>query len=354
MMKRATVITATVVLLLGLLTSLSCLGTTKAELIGTAVAETLTAIAVTQTPKVALVSFHGRHVTAAGAGGGWLLRQEQDLSDCGWFTLHYLDDGKVALMTCHDRYVTAPKTGATRSDWRLWQESELDDCGQFVLYDLGGDDVALETCAGNVLTAGDGAWPGALAWAVVAETDTILDWERFKMSQPYTLLQSMVVNFDSCTGVTKLGGQMGAAYDPSSSDMLVVSYVPEEGRGCVARLEYDIDGWSAFWIRLQGADLSPYSQLVFDVKADPQENVPRRVKIELKRAGGQEVSIRYIEGITTDWQTMSVNLGDLESTGYTDPLSSFTDMEELLFTFGANESGRTGIIYLDNITLRRE
>jgi hypothetical protein len=102
-------------------------------------------------------------------------------------------------------------------------------------------------------------------------------------------------------------------------------------------------------IRLQDADLSPYSQLVFDVKADPQENVPGQVKIELKRADGQEVSIRYIEGITTDWQTMSVNLIDFGGS-----LSSFTDMEDLLFTFGANESGRTGVIYLDNITLWRE
>jgi hypothetical protein len=349
MMKRTTFITATVVLLLGLLTSLSCLGTTKPELIGTAVAETLTAIAVTPSPKVALLSFHGRYVTAAGAGDGWLLRQKPDLSPCGWFTLHYLDDGKVALITCHDRYVTAPQTGATRADWLLWQASELGDCGQFVLYDLGRDGVAFETCAEKLFTAGDGNWGPGLEWSIVAETNVLDDWECFTVLQAYTP-PPVIADFDSCTDQ----GGPWEAIQPSPDSSLVVSYVRGDRPGCVARLEYDVDDWSAFLIRLQDADLSPYSQLVFDVKADPQENVPSRVKIELKRAGGQEVSIQYIEGITTDWQTMSVTLSDFESTGYTDPLSSFTDMEDLLFTFGANESGRTGVIYLDNITLRRE
>jgi hypothetical protein len=162
----------------------------------------------------------------------------------------------------------------------------------------------------------------------------------------------VIVDFDSCSGVTEQGGAMGAAYDPSSGDKLVESYVQEAERGCIARLEYEIAGWSAFWIQLQGADLSPYSQLVFDIKADSQENVPGRVKIELKRAGGQEVSILYISEITTDWQTMNVNLKDFGPTGYTSVLSSFTGMEELVFTFEASQSGKTGVIYLDNIALR--
>ena len=348
-MKRATVITATVVLLLGLLTSLGCLGTPKAELIGTAVTETLAAMAATPSPKVALQSFHGRYVTAAGAGDGWLLRQKSDLSPCEWFTLHYLDDGKVALMTCYDRYVTAPKTCATRSDCRLWQESELDDCGRFVLHDLGRYGVAFETCGDKLFTAGDGNWEPGLEWSIVAETDVLDDWECFTVLQAYTP-PPVIADFDSCTDQ----GEPWEAIQPSPDNSLVVSYMWEDGLGCIARLEYDIDNWSAFLIRLHDADLSPYSQLVFDIKADPQENIPGRVKIELKRAGGQEISIQYIEGITTDWQTIIVNLSDLESTGYTDPLSSFTDMEELLFTFGANESGRRGVIYLDNITLRRE
>jgi len=168
---------------------------------------------------------------------------------------------------------------------------------------------------------------------------------------PALLPEFVIADFDNCSGATKQEGGMGAAYDPASGDKLVESYVQEAGRGCIARLEYDVVGWSAFWIQLQGADFSSYSQLVFDIKADPQEKVPGRVKIELKRADGQEVSILYISGITTDWQTMSVNLRDF-GPSYANPLSSFTDMEELVFTFEASQSGKAGVIYLDNIALR--
>lgn len=168
---------------------------------------------------------------------------------------------------------------------------------------------------------------------------------------PALLPKFVIADFDNCRGGTKQEGAMGAAYDPPSGDKLVESYVQETERGCIARLEYNIVGWSAFWIQLQGADLSPYSQLVFDIKADPQKKVPGRVKIELKRAGGQEVSILYISGITTDWQTMSVNLKDF-GPSYGHPLSSFKDMKELVFTFEASQSGKTGVIYLDNLALR--
>jgi hypothetical protein len=295
--------------------------------------------------EVVFKSHHGQYVTAMGAGDGWSLKQEPELDNCGRFTQHHLANGKIALVTCYDRYVTAPDNGTTRWDWMLGQESELGKCGQFDLYDLGSDRVAFRTCAGKFFTAGDGGWPPGLEWSIIAETDNMDAWEIFTVLQPYT-----VAAFDRCIGVTDQEGLI-EAIPGSPGDELVVSYVQEAGRGCIARLEYDIVEWSAFWIQLQGADLSPYSQLVFDVKAD-SHNIPERVKIELKRAGGHEVSILDISGITTDWQTMSVNLSDFGPTSYAPPLSSFTDMEELLFTFDVERSGRTGVIYLDNIALR--
>jgi hypothetical protein len=195
-MKRASVIGKTIVLLLGLVTSMGC-GISATSLMATlepvvrstvgeeerlkfeaeletAVPTTLTAVAATQT--VALLSFHGRFVAASGGGGGWLLRQEPGLSECVWFTLHWLENGKVSLKTCHDRYVTAPETGTTRADWMLWQEPELTDCGQFVLRELS-DGVAFETCAGRFFTAGDGGWDPP--WSVGAATKVLLDWEIF-------------------------------------------------------------------------------------------------------------------------------------------------------------------------------
>lgn len=183
-----------VVLLLALLMSVSCIGTSRSELIDTPVAETLTAMPITRTaqatptatpaPKVALVSFHGRYVTALGEDDAWALKQEPELRECGMFTPYDLDNGKIALLTCHGRYVTAPRRGTTRWDWALWQDSALGDCGQFVPHDMEGDEVAFETCAGQFLTAGDGSWGSGLAWMVVAETDRIEDWEHFTLLQP--------------------------------------------------------------------------------------------------------------------------------------------------------------------------
>ena len=133
--------------------------------------------------KVAFKSAHGRYVTAMGADDDWSIRQETELNNCGWFTQHHLANGKIALVTCHDKYVTAPETGTERQDWMLGQESELSDCGQFDLYELGSNRGAFKTRAKKFFTAGDGNWPPPLQWSVVAETDILLDWEMFTMLQ---------------------------------------------------------------------------------------------------------------------------------------------------------------------------
>ncbi len=136
-------------------------------------------------PRAALLTFHGRYVIALGEGYDWVLRQDITPDDpCGWFTLSSQENGKVALLTCYNRYVTAAKTGTTRRDWLLQQESELGECGLFIIHELGNGEVAFETCAGNYFTAGDGNWPAGMQWSVVAETKARLDWERFTLQPP--------------------------------------------------------------------------------------------------------------------------------------------------------------------------
>jgi hypothetical protein len=135
--------------------------------------------------EIALKSFHDRYVTARWEEeNGWVLRQETELTECGWFTQHRLANGKIALETCDGQYVTAPRTGTERLDWMLGQESVLGDCGQFDLYDLGSDRVALKTCATRFVTAGDGNWPEELAWSLVGETYNMEAWEIFTVLQP--------------------------------------------------------------------------------------------------------------------------------------------------------------------------
>lgn len=155
----------------------------------------------------------------------------------------------------------------------------------------------------------------------------------------------VVAGFDGCTGTNDLGGAMGAAYN--TPDSLKESFVPEVDRGCVARIEYDITAWAAFWMKLQDADLTPYSRLFFDIRADATQGVPGSIKLELKR--DNEVSIQQVGNITDQWQTLSVKLADFRSAGYGSPLSSWQGLDELVFTFEAGPSGRQGLIFLDNL-----
>lgn len=132
--------------------------------------------------KIALKSVHGQYITAMGGDDDWVLGQDTGLGPCGWFTLQRYANGKISLVTCHDRYVTSPESGHDNADWLLGQEPELSDCGQFDLYELGGDRVAFRTCAGRFFTPGDYSWPG-LEWLVVAGTEMLDEWEKFTVLQ---------------------------------------------------------------------------------------------------------------------------------------------------------------------------
>ena len=130
------------------------------------------------TSTVILVSSHGRYVTAMADG---TLRQTQELTDCGRFTLRRLDDGMVAFKTCQERWVTAPLTAVTDLDWKVTQSPQLGDCGQFALHDLGRARVAFESCSGRWLTAvGDNGEPGLVGY-MIAQTYEMNTWEMFTM-----------------------------------------------------------------------------------------------------------------------------------------------------------------------------
>lgn len=161
----------------------------------------------------------------------------------------------------------------------------------------------------------------------------------------------VVADFDRCQRTNNLGGEMVPAYN--LPDSLTESYVEEAGRACVARLEFDISGWAAFWLKLQGADLRPYRTLRFDVRADPQPGIPGQMKIELKRSQGAEIGIVYVKDIGADWKTVRVDLADFRATGANPRLATLGGMEDLVFVFEAAKAGGKGVVYVDNIALER-
>jgi hypothetical protein len=155
-----------------------------------------------------------------------------------------------------------------------------------------------------------------------------------------------VADFDTCNSINNLGGEMGVAFNPP--DRLIETYIQEEGRGCIVQLSYQVVNWSSYWLKLQGIDLSSFDRLIFDIRS-AQPGLPEEIKIELKRAGGSEVSKIYLSGLTGEWQTVHLNLTDFGPADYASPFSSWSDIDELVFTFEANFSGSHGVIYLDNI-----
>ena len=160
-----------------------------------------------------------------------------------------------------------------------------------------------------------------------------------------------VADFDRCQPTNNLGGEMGIAYN--APDSLIVSYVEEAGRGCVARLDFDIADWSAFWLKLEDADLRPYQALSFDVRADPQPGFTGQMKVELKRREGTEIVILYVADIGPDWKTVRANLNDFRPTGTNPPLATRQGVEELVFVFEAAKAGGKGVVYVDNIAFQR-
>lgn len=188
--------------------------------------------------------------------------------------------------------------------------------------------------------------------------------QHYKLKVTYNQVL-MVADFNTCGPVNNLGGAMGAACPVTGCPLpnrLVESY--EEialppNRNCVVRLEYQIRDWVAFWLKLNKTDLSPDQRLYFDIRADATVGIPDAMKIELKRNCSmqgnsticREVSILYIGNIGTTFAHRSVNLSDFVGTGWpnTPPITNWTDIEELVFTFEASKSGREGLVFLDNI-----
>jgi murein DD-endopeptidase MepM/ murein hydrolase activator NlpD len=210
-----------------------------------------------------------------------------------------------------------------------------------------------------IVQANDIADPNLIIVGQVLEIPTGTDSDSSTATVFVPTESLLVADFDNCAGTNNLGGIMGAAFQ-EPGNRLTESYVLDTEQGCAARLEYEIKDWGAFWMKLQDARLTPFREsngfLTFDIRAD--EPIPNGVKIELKRfcapnAGCGELSVYYMTGITSDWQTRSVPLDGFGTTGWAATLSSWGALEELVFAFEAYNSGNNGTVYLDNITFVR-
>jgi len=180
----------------------------------------------------------------------------------------------------------------------------------------------------------------------------------------------LVANFDDNSETNKfnaLGGEMGGASDDKTSDTLTEFYVPEDNRGKVVRIKYSLDYWGGFWLKLNHVDLTPYSRVVFDIRADPQPQAPGQIKLELKRVcyptgedkiDCDEWDIAYRQEVSDSWQTFSVPFSKFAGTGFPNKglVSNWGDMQQLVFTIERVDAngeetgfGNEGVLFLDRI-----
>lgn len=137
------------------------------------------------TSKIALQANNGngKYVIALeeNSDGISYLGQTDNLDDpCSWFSLRRLDSNKVALLSCHNKYVTAPQIGGdAKIDWALYQRRGLSKCGEFSWLELNEGQVALISCAARFVTPGTdiAGWEGA-EWLVIGQVTDLKDWEK--------------------------------------------------------------------------------------------------------------------------------------------------------------------------------
>jgi hypothetical protein len=159
----------------------------------------------------------------------------------------------------------------------------------------------------------------------------------------------LVADFDACGPINNLVGNSGAAFN--EPDRLVETYPQEPNRGCVARLEWTVEGWAGYWQQLMNADFSRHHSLTFDIRADKENGIPGQIKVELK-GDNQRVGVAYVKGIDQDWKTISVPLDAFVYPGYGNRLGRLTDLQELVFVVERNTSGAEGVLFLDNVVIR--
>lgn len=145
-----------------------------------------------------------------------------------------------------------------------------------------------------------------------------------------------IADFESGTNINNLGEEIGAFYPEGTGDDVVVEYI----NGLV-NVNYTLatNSYGGYWVKLGGADFSPYSQLAFDITASASFSI----KLELKHTGGG-FAFQYIP-VGPSRQTVTIDLEDLS-------LTDFSSMNELVFVLEQSRVGSNGIITIDNITLR--
>ena len=159
----------------------------------------------------------------------------------------------------------------------------------------------------------------------------------------------MVASFTTCDKWNDLEGEMGGSFSDPKVIELENDYYEVNDRGCVVNISYNLNAWGGFFLKLEGIDLSTYRSLAFDIRSLSGNGIPAEIKIELSRPG--QCSVARVEGVEAAWTTMVVPLVDFKKDAckYDRTISTWDQMEELVFVVERAKAGTSGEFELDNI-----
>ena len=113
--------------------------------------------------------------------------------------------------------------------------------------------------------------------------------------------------------------------------------------------------WVAILFQLESRDISDYAELVFDIKADVNEESLEAVRIEWKAKRNDashpyDMAVYEVHDIGQDWQTVRIPLGEFGIFMQERLLEDWSDVDQLLFVIESDASSG-GTLLLDNIAL---
>lgn len=123
----------------------------------------------------------------------------------------------------------------------------------------------------------------------------------------------------------------------------------------VIKITYDVattgPAFNGVYIKLKDMDLTPYKRISMLIKGDPGKGFTTKFKIELKNEKGQRATC-VIDGITDDWQELSIPLQKFKAAG---SLRGLSGMSEMDITFDdMTVDSKNGVLYIDEIKLCAE
>lgn len=168
----------------------------------------------------------------------------------------------------------------------------------------------------------------------------------------------VLADFDTGDKPNNLGGDFGTwDKDPNDDTQSISStFVQDDAKGnpggYALRLDYDVDSpnpaYNGFWMKLEGADATPYNTLTFYVKGDSEKGFTKRLKIELKDQTNKP-SAYIVSGISDEWQKISIPFEKFRR------ITDWSKMNEFVIVFDdINSNPKSGSIEVDDIAFSAE